>query len=72
MGVEMITYTKKDGIIYYKITDENILFFIEAEPTATTVQRIYAEKFGSYDTSGLVAFRVDKNKWAVLKLEDLK
>lgn len=68
----MITFNKKDGVIYYKITDENILFFIEAEPTAATIQRIYAEKFGSYDTSDLVAFRVGKNKWAVLKMEDLK
>lgn len=68
----MITFTKKDGVIYYKITDENILFFIEKEPTAATIQRIYAEKFGSSDISGLVALRVDKNKWAVLKLEDLR
>lgn len=68
----MITFTKKDGIIYYKITDENILFFIKGEPTATTIQRIYAEKFGIYDIPDLVTFRVDKNKWVVLKLEDLK
>lgn len=68
----MITGFKKDDSIYWHIKNENVVAYIEGEPTATAIQKVCVEKLGTYDTSNVMAVRLDKNKWAVIEKGELK
>jgi hypothetical protein len=67
-----IAYSEADKVENtweWNVKQSDVIDYINGNPTATDIQRICVKHLGTYDTTGVEAYLVDKNsnKWAVVK-----